>query len=134
LRTDSLRQRPGLPWHSSTSSTGLEPQTAGALAYLAGPFSAALLLSVERTSQFVRFHAWQALIALGALGVLAVGCLAFAFFLLVFSPIAFRIMLWVSALLALSWLALWAVCLWHAFRGERWRAPIVGAYADRLAR
>jgi uncharacterized membrane protein len=118
----------------SESSTGLEPQMAGALAYLAGPFSGALLLSVERTSQFVRFHAWQALIALGLLGVLAVGCLAFAFFLLLFSPTAFRTMLWVSAILGLAWLAVWAICLWQAYRGQRWKLPIAGAYADRLAR
>jgi uncharacterized membrane protein len=118
----------------SSSSTGLEPPIAGALAYLAGPFSGALLLTVERTNQFVRFHAWQALIALGLLGALAVGCLALAFFLLLFSPTAFRAMLWISAILGVTWLAVWAICLWQAYRGQRWKLPIAGAYADRLAR
>ena len=51
------------------SSTGLQPTVAGALAYLAGPLSGALLIGVERTSRFVKFHAWQALVALGGLGV-----------------------------------------------------------------
>ena len=49
------------------SSTGLTPQVAGALAYLAGPFLGALLLATEDSSRFVKFHAWQAIIGLGAL-------------------------------------------------------------------
>jgi uncharacterized membrane protein len=116
------------------SSTGLEPQMAGALAYLAGPLSGALLLSIERTSQFVRFHAWQALLALGAVGGLAIGCLGLAFVLLVFSPTLFRALLWTSAAVAVLWLALWGVCLFQALRGEQWKLPIAGAYAERFAR
>jgi hypothetical protein len=71
---------PGRRRHGrNPSSTGLEPSIAGALAYLAGPFSGVLLLGVERTSHFVRFHAWQSVMALGSLGVLAVLSLGFAF-------------------------------------------------------
>ncbi len=51
------------------SSTGLEPRTASALAYLAGPFSGALILFAESTNQDVRFHAWQSIVALGGLGL-----------------------------------------------------------------
>jgi uncharacterized membrane protein len=132
---DAAVGRPSQPRRADlASSTGLTPPIAGALAYLAGPLSGALLLSIERSSQFVRFHAWQALIALGVVGALALSCLALAFFLLVFSPTAFRTMLWVSAILAVAWLTLWAVCLWHAYRGQRWKLPIAGDYADRLAR
>jgi uncharacterized membrane protein len=115
------------------SSTGLEPAIAGALAYLAGPFSGVLLLGVERTSHFVRFHAWQSVMGLGILGVLAVVSLVFAFMLLIISPTAFWTMLWVSAILAWGWLVLWVVCLVQAYRGRRWKMPIVGTYAEQLA-
>ena len=115
------------------SSTGLEPPIAGALAYLAGPFSGVLLLGVERTSHFVRFHAWQSIMALGSLGVLAVLSLGFAFMLLVISPTAFWTMLWIAAILGWGWLVLWVVCVVQAYRGRRWKIPIAGTYAEKLA-
>ena len=113
------------------SSTGLEPRVAGALAYLAGPFSGALILGVERTSHFVRFHAWQALLGLGILGVLDVVCLGLAFLLLVVSPAAFWTMLWAAAILGLGWLLAWGACVLQAWRGQLWKLPLVGPYAER---
>ena len=115
------------------SSTGLSPQSAAALAYLAGPFSGALLLGTEQSSRFVRFHAWQALLGLGALGVAAALFLALAFMLLVVSPTAFWTMLWLSAITALVWLVVWALCLLHAYKGRLWKLPIAGRFAERLA-
>ena len=56
---------------AAPSSTGLEPNFAAALAYLAGPFSGILILLVERSNDFVRFHAWQAILGLGGLGLLS---------------------------------------------------------------
>lgn len=117
----------------SPSSTGLTPPVAAVLAYLAGPFSGALLLATERTSRFVRFHAWQSLIALGALGVAAVVFLLLAFALLLVSPVAFSTMLWLAALTALAWLLVWAVCLFEAYKGRVWKLPVVGVYAERRA-
>ena len=57
---------------AASSFTGLTPHVAASLAYLAGPFSGALLLATERESGFVRFHAWQAVVGLGLLGIAAV--------------------------------------------------------------
>jgi uncharacterized membrane protein len=116
------------------SSTGLTPRAAGALAYLAGPFSGALVLIVERTSQSVRFHAWQALLGLGVLGVAAVLFLGLAFLVLLFSPTAFRVMLWVAAVSGLAWVVLWAICLVQAYRGQRLKLPLAGSYAERFSR
>jgi uncharacterized membrane protein len=77
--------------------TGLTPRVAASLAYLAGPLSGALLLATEPASRFVRFHAWQAVLALGLLGIAAVAFLGLAFVLLVVSPTAFWTMLWLAA-------------------------------------
>ena len=87
------------------------------MAYLGGPFSGALVLATERTSGFVRFHAWQALIGLGLLGLAAVVALVAAFAFLVFSPTAFWVMLWLSASIAVAWVAAWGLCLFHAANG-----------------
>jgi uncharacterized membrane protein len=117
----------------AASSTGLEPPFAGALAYLAGPFSGILVLLAERTNRYVRFHAWQAIIALGGLGILAVGLLIFAFLGLVVSPVLFRTLYVLSAMTALAWLILWGTCLFKAYGGSAWKLPLAGNIAERRA-
>jgi uncharacterized membrane protein len=117
-----------------SSSTGLTPRMAAALAYLAGPFSGALLLATERTSRFVRFHAWQAVFGLGVLGTAAVLFLIMAFVTLIASPTAFWAMLWLAAITGVAWVIVWALCLRQAYIGRLWKLPIAGAYAERFAR
>jgi uncharacterized membrane protein len=117
----------------SPSSTGLTPPVAGALAYLAGPFSGALIVAVERSSRFVKFHAWQALVGLGVLGIAATFFLILAFVMLLMSPAAFWVMLWCAAITAVVWVAAWAVCLVQAYRGRLWKLPLAGPYAERRA-
>jgi uncharacterized membrane protein len=117
----------------AASSTGLQPALAGALAYLAGPFSGILVLLAERTNQFVRFHAWQAILALGGLGLLAVTLLLVAFLGLFASRVAFRTLYVSSAIVAFVWLVVWAVCVVKAFGGSAWKLPLVGDFAERRA-
>jgi uncharacterized membrane protein len=123
--------RPAAPAPHAPSSTGLDPQLAGALAYLAGPLSGALLLIVESSSRFVRFHAWQAVIGLGTLAVVAVCCLGLAFLMLLVSPKVFWVLLWAAAAASVGWIALWALCLVTAYQGKRWKMPLAGGYAER---
>jgi uncharacterized membrane protein len=115
------------------SSTGLDPNFAAALAYLAGPFSGILILMVERTNDYVRFHAWQAIVGLGGLGLLSAGMLVLSFLTLLLSPFLFTVMQRLAYLLALVWVVLWIVCLVKAFTGSRWRMPVAGRHAERLA-
>jgi uncharacterized membrane protein len=119
---------------SGASSTGLAPTVAAAMAYLAGPFSGALILWTERTSGFVRFHAWQALLGLGALGTAAVFFLVSAFVLLIVSPTAFWVMLWLAAIACAIWVIVWGLCLWNAYHGNVWKLPYAGDYAERHAK
>jgi uncharacterized membrane protein len=113
------------------SSTGLQPNTAAALAYLAGPFSGVLVLLAERTNNFVRFHAYQAALGLGGLGLLAVLLLAGAFAALLVSPAGFQFMYWLAFATAIVWVIAWAVCVVQAYRGRSWKLPLVGAVAER---
>ena len=115
------------------SATGLDPRTASALAYLAGPFSGALVLWVERGNRDVRFHAWQSIVALGGLflavtlsGVLAVGALFVSATLML-------VMVRIATLLAIVLAIVWVICLWKAFSGRRWKLPFAGDYAERRA-
>ena len=117
----------------AASSTGLEPQFAAALAYLAGPFSGLILLLAERTNRFVRFHAWQAIIGLGGLGLLAITFLLSAFLGLFVSPAMFTALYWLAGTTALTWLGVWALCLVKSFGGSALKLPLAGRYAERKA-
>ena len=115
------------------SSTGLTPRVAAVLAYLAGPFSGVLVLLAERTSGFVRFHAWQSLLGLGALGVVVVGLLGLAFASLIVSARAFFFLYLVAGLVWASWVVCWVICMVQAYNGRRWKLPIAGDYAERFS-
>ena len=133
VQAQSSSARAATATAAGESSTGLTPPVAAAMAYLGGPFSGALVLATERTSGFVRFHAWQAIIGLGVLGLVAVIALVAAFAFLVFSPTAFWVMLWLSAAIAVAWVAAWGLCLFHAARGRIWKLPLAGNLAARRA-
>lgn len=122
---------PAASGRSAVSSTGLDPNFAAALAYLAGPFSGILVLMAERTSAYVRFHAYQSIVGLGGLGLIAAGLLLSAFLALLFSPSAFTVMWWLAFLTGGAWIILWAVSLVMAFTGRAWKLPLAGALAER---
>ena len=117
----------------AASSTGLQPPFAAALAYLAGPFSGIIVLLAERTNLYVRFHAWQAILALGGLGLFAVTLLLSAFLGLFLSPMVFKTLYVSSGIAAFVWLVVWALCLVKAFGGSAWRLPLAGKVAARIA-
>ena len=115
------------------SSTGLDAHVAAALAYLAGPLSGILVLLAERTSPYVRFHAWQSVLGLGGLGLLVAAMLTLAFGSVMVSATAFRVLLVASWVVWALWIACWAICLFKAFTRRRWKLPIAGGYAERLS-
>ncbi len=118
---------------TAPSSTGLDQNSAAALAYLAGPFSGILILLVERANDYVRFHAWQAVVGLGGLGLISAGMLVLSFLTLLLSPLVFTVMYRLSYVLGIVWVALWIICLVKAFTGNRWMMPVAGRHAERLA-
>ncbi|MCA1562593.1 MAG: hypothetical protein LC804_20790 [Acidobacteria bacterium] len=127
--TPTAAAEPSAP--ASASSTGLEPTIAAALAYLVGPLSGFLVLLAERSNRFVRFHAWQAILGLGGLWMIAAALYLLAFVTLFVSATGFRVMLWLSTIAWVCWVVVWIVCLVKAFTGQMWRMPLVGPYAER---
>ena len=113
-----------------TSSTGLDPRTASALAYLAGPFSGVLVLWAETTNRDVRFHAWQSILGLGGLVLAIFLSCALALVALFVSATGMLVMLRVATAIAIVLVVVWAICLWQAFAGGRWKLPIAGNYAE----
>lgn len=119
---------------SEASSTGLEPRNAAALAYLAGPFSGVLILWVETINHDVRFHAWQSIVGLGGIGLGVLMAYVLAFVLVFFSGTAVTLLLGVASVMWFVLIAAWAICLWKALAGGRWKLPLAGEFAERLAR
>ena len=114
------------------SSTGLHPRTAATLAYLAGPFSGALILLAESKNRDVRFHAWQSVIGLGGLGVALILAYSLGAAALFVSAAAVTVMFAAASVLWIVLAIVWAVCLWKAYSGRRWKLPIAGDYAERF--
>jgi uncharacterized membrane protein len=115
------------------SATGLEPQFAATLAYLAGPFSGAIILLAERSNRFVRFHAWQSILGLGSLALAALLFLALAFMGLFLSPATFVVFYWLAGITSAVWLVAWGACLVKAFGGAVFKLPVAGDWAARFA-
>lgn len=126
-----VTRRPTSDAQPPTSSTGLEPRTAAALAYLAGPFSGALILLAESRDEDVRFHAWQSVIALGGLAVAVLLVYGLAVGALFVSATAVSAMIGLASALWVVLIVVWAICLFKAYAGGRWKLPIVGDFAER---
>ena len=116
------------------SSTGLAPATASALAYLAGPFSGALILLAEDANDDVRFHAWQSVVGLGGLTLAVLASYALGIAAIFISATAVSVMFAVATVIWIVLLIVWAICLWKAAIGQRWHLPLAGAYAERFVR
>ena len=115
------------------SSTGLPPNTAAALSYLAWWVSGLLFFLVERENRFVKFHAAQALVGLGALWALGFTMWVLAFGALFVSAGAFKIFLYLSYAAWLAGMITWAVCIVRAWKGDEFELPLVGGVARRMA-
>ena len=103
------------------SSTGLDANIAGALAYLLGFLSGIAFLVLEKDSRFVKFHAVQSIIV--SVGWI-VGQVLFT---------AIPVIGW-FLLLPIWWVVgfvLWVFLMFKAFQGERYKLPFVGDLAEQ---
>ncbi len=102
------------------SSTGLNKNTAGALAYVMGPITGVIFLILERDS-YVRFHAMQSIVVFIGLFILQ-WILSFTIILLPLVP-----------LIGILLFVLWLVMIYKAWQGEKWEVPVLGKFARQLA-
>lgn len=112
-----------------TTSTGLTPNLAGALAYLLGPITGILFLVLEKENRFVRFHAMQSTIV-SVVWIILTNVLSFLLGVLAAIPvIGWIVGILVSFGMAAIGLLLWLLLMWKAFSGEEWEFPVLGAFA-----
>lgn len=103
------------------TSTGLDPNVAGALAYGLGWVTGIIFLVAEPGNRFVRFHALQSIIVFGALSVLTILLQVIPF---VGMLIAVFLVIPLSAVL-------WLLLMFKAYQGEKFKLPIAGDMAEQ---
>lgn len=116
----------------SPSSTGLESNLAGLLAYLVMPLTGVLFFVIEKENRFVRFHAAQSIVVGAAAFVVSIALSIVGGILAVVPFIGWIFASLLSLVFGLAVFVLWVVLMVRAFRGEEWEVPIAGEYARRL--
>jgi uncharacterized membrane protein len=105
------------------SSTGLDANLAGALAYAGWWVTGLIFLVVEKDSRFVKFHAVQSLIVFGGLSAV--------WFLIWSLPLFWIVAFFVSPFLMLAGFILWILLMVKAYNGERFKMPFAGDIAEQ---
>lgn len=113
----------------STSSSGLEPNIAGALSYLLTWLTGLIFLLIEKEDKFVRFHAVQA-IGLGVAWIVAWIVLSVVAAIL---PGILGTLVWILGWLAvgLGGLVIWLFMMFKAYQGQMVKLPIIGDIAEK---
>ncbi|MBK9241999.1 MAG: hypothetical protein IPL75_17525 [Acidobacteria bacterium] len=97
-----------------------DPNRWAALSYALGLISGIIVLSMEKRDGYVRFHAWQSVLAFSVAAIVSL--------LLPTLPVVGD---WraVSVVFRLSVVALWVVLMMKALKGESYRLPYLGDIA-----
>jgi len=104
----------------------LEENTAGALCYVLGWITGIIFYILEKENKTVRFHALQSIIVFLPLTII-VGILQGILLFIPFIGWA------ISGLMGLLMFILWLILMLKAYRGEKFKLPIVGDIAEKHA-
>ncbi len=121
------------PPAASQSSTGLDPKLAGLLCYILGIITGLIFFLIEKSNDVVRFHAAQSILFSGAMIVLWILITILQFVILSISLSLGSIFSLLTMLLGLAVFVLWVVLLIKGYSGEKWKLPVIGDMAERMA-
>jgi uncharacterized membrane protein len=118
----------------ATASAGLNPNVAGALAYLVGLITGIIFLVLEpyKNDRFVRFHAFQSIflnVAMIIFGIIWSAILG----MLIFSLGLLSIVSLFGTLVYLAFFVLWIVLMFKAYNNQMFKLPIIGDFAEKQA-
>lgn len=115
------------------TSTGLDPKLAGLLCYILGIITGLIFFLIEKTNSAVRFHAAQSIV-FGATSILL--WIVLTIIGIILSSISWQMGEFFGLITILVWLGLfvvWVVLLIKGYSGEKWKLPVLGDMAERLA-
>ena len=99
---------------------GITENLEALLCYAIGWITGLIFLILEKDNAYVRFHALQSLVAFGVLHI--------ASFVIVLIPI---LGILVSFLIWILCFVLWIVMMVKAYKGEKYKLPIVGDFVEK---
>jgi uncharacterized membrane protein len=111
--------------------TGISDNAVSAVSYFTFlPAIVFLLLPPYKDSNYVRFNAWQSVLLSMAAFVIDIifGMIALLTLFLGGSALAYTF-----RIISLLWLILWVVCVIQAMNGKRFKIPLLGSIAEKLA-
>ncbi len=111
--------------------TGLQENVAGLLCYVLGWITGLIFFVIDKRP-YVRFHAAQAIVTFGGLHLLQIILGGWIFGRGMFHW-GFFGMGAVSGLIGLVSLVLWILLMVKAYQGERFKVPLAGDLAEKLA-
>jgi uncharacterized membrane protein len=115
----------------SLTSLGIDANVAALLSYLVMLAGGLIFFFLEKDNRFVRFHALQSVLFVGAWIVVAMVLQMLGFMLSIMGLDLFRLLLIpIQLLLFLGFFAVWVACMWKAFQGQMFRLPILASIVD----
>ena len=99
---------------------GVTENLEGLLCYALGWITGLIFLLLEKGNTFVRFHALQSLVTFGILHVIS--------FVVLIIPV---LGIMVSFLIGALSFVLWIVLMIKAYKGERYKLPVVGDFVEQ---
>jgi len=103
------------------TSTGLSPNIAGLLCYVAGWITGIILFVLERRNKFVRFHAAQSIVAFGTITVAGI--------ILGLIPVVGGAF---STIIGIIGFIIWVIMMVKASNGEWYKLPWAGDVAENI--
>lgn len=98
------------------SSTGLDENVAGLLCYALGVITGIIFFIIEKESEFVKFHAMQSAIIFGIVWIISIFLAPLS---LIIGPLS---------------LLLWLFLMFKAYKGEKYKIPGIGDFAEKQAK
>ncbi len=120
-----------------SSSTNLDPRVAGLLCYLFGWIGGLIFLLIEKEDHTVRFHALQSIFFNIAVSIIYIAIsITIGIILVVTTAIPgvnlFLILLPILyTVLFMVFFVVWIMLMVRAYRGEKWKLPIIGDIAEQ---
>jgi len=102
------------------TSLGLEENIEGLLCYVLGWLTGIIFVVLEKENKFVRFHAFQSIATFLILMVAGWIARSLGFIFAIF-----------GVLIGILTFILWIILMWKAYKGEMYKLPIVGDWAEK---
>jgi uncharacterized membrane protein len=105
--------------NQNPTSTGLQENVASLLCYVLGWVSGIVFLILEPNNKTIKFHAIQSIIVFAVLSVV------------------YAIFFWIPVIGWILWVLIfitWVILMIKALQGGKWKFPVAGDLAEKLAK